>query len=60
MAASKEVIVTDVSMPFWSMVVFMIKWSFASIPALVIMAMVWAIVGVFTAGAVGAAGFAGS
>lgn len=56
MAVSKEVIVTDVSMPFWSMVVFMIKWSLASIPALMIMAFVWAMVGVFTAGAVGFAG----
>jgi hypothetical protein len=32
-----EVIVTDVRMPFWSMVAFMIKWAFASIPAFIIL-----------------------
>ena len=31
-----RVIVTDVSMPFASMVSFMVKWAFASIPALLI------------------------
>lgn len=34
-----EVIVKDVQMPFWSMVVFLIKLAFASIPAIVV---VWA------------------
>jgi hypothetical protein len=42
-----EVIVTDIRMPFWSMVTFMIKWSIASIPAViglvVIAAFVWGI-----------------
>ena len=28
--------VTDIRMPFWSMVVFMVKWVFASIPAMII------------------------
>lgn len=32
-----EVIVTDIKMPFWSMVVFMVKWTIASIPALLIL-----------------------
>ncbi len=32
-----EVVVTDVRMPFISMVSFMIKWAFAAIPALVIL-----------------------
>jgi hypothetical protein len=29
--------VTDISMSFWSMVVFMVKWAIASIPALIIL-----------------------
>lgn len=33
----QKVIVTDIQMPFWSMVIFMIKWSIASIPALIIL-----------------------
>ena len=35
-----RVVVTDVHMPFGSMVVFMVKWSLASIPALFILGMV--------------------
>jgi hypothetical protein len=31
------VIVTNIKMPFWSMVVFMIKWAIASIPAIIIL-----------------------
>ena len=38
-----EVVVTNVKMPFWSMVTFMIKWSFAAIPAAIILAVIWAI-----------------
>ena len=33
----QKVIVTDISMPFGSMVSFMVKWSIASIPALIIL-----------------------
>ena len=31
-----EVVVTDIKMPFWSMVVLMVKWAIAAIPALII------------------------
>jgi hypothetical protein len=34
----REVIVVDIKMHFWSMVVFMVKWAIASIPALIILA----------------------
>jgi hypothetical protein len=34
---TQAVVVTDVHMPFWSMVVFMVKWAFAAIPALIIL-----------------------
>ena len=33
----QEVVVVDVSVPFLSMVVFMVKWAVASIPALLIL-----------------------
>lgn len=41
--------VTDINMPFMSMVVFMIKWAIASIPAMIILG----IAGAITAGIFG-------
>lgn len=32
--------VVDIKMPFWSMVVFMVKWAIASIPAFIILAFI--------------------
>ncbi|TAK14864.1 MAG: hypothetical protein EPO35_08880 [Acidobacteria bacterium] len=40
----QRVVVTDFDMPFGSMVMLMVKWAFASIPALLIIAMVWALI----------------
>lgn len=40
----KEVIVTDIKMPFWSMVFFMVKWSIAAIPAIIILVVIGAMV----------------
>ena len=37
---SAHVVVTDIRMPFWSMVVFMIKWAVAAIPAFIILAVI--------------------
>ena len=37
-----EVVVTDIQMPFWSMVWFMVKWSLASIPAVIILFVLFA------------------
>lgn len=34
---NQKVIITDINMPFLSMVSFMIKWSIASIPAFIIL-----------------------
>jgi len=36
---AEKIVVTDIRMPFWSMVLFMVKWVFASIPALVILSL---------------------
>jgi hypothetical protein len=35
---TSHVVVTDIRMPFLSMVVFMIKWAIAAIPAFIILA----------------------
>lgn len=53
MDETKGVTVTDIQMPFGSMVIFMIKWAIASIPAAIILfliASVFAVVfgGVFS------------
>ena len=39
-----QVTVVDVRMPFLSMVVFMVKWAIASIPAIIILAVLGSIV----------------
>jgi hypothetical protein len=41
-----EVAVTDIKIPFWSMVVLMVKWAFAGMPA-VILGVAGAIMGHF-------------
>jgi hypothetical protein len=38
METTSHVIVTDIRMPFLSMVIFMIKWAIAAIPAFIILA----------------------
>jgi len=51
--AASKVVVTDVKMPFASMVVFMIKWSLAAIPALIILLVLAAIVSAVLGGVLG-------
>ncbi|RKT37994.1 hypothetical protein [Thiocapsa rosea] len=47
---SNRVTVVDIQMPFWSMVVFMVKAAIASIPAIIILSILFAIVmAIFTA-----------
>ena len=36
--------IVDIKMPFWSMVVFMVKAAIASIPAFIILAIIFALV----------------
>jgi hypothetical protein len=40
----KRVVVTDIRMPFLSMMIFMIKWVIASIPAFIILSILGGIV----------------
>jgi len=42
-----EVTVVDIKMPFWSMVIFMVKLSIAAIPALLILGVLGAILAGF-------------
>ena len=39
-----EVVVTNIRMPFSSMVIFMVKWAIATIPALIILSIVGSLV----------------
>ena len=39
----REVVVTDIKIPFWSMVVLMVKWAIAAIPALIILLLLLAV-----------------
>ena len=41
---AQKVVVTDIRMPFWSMVMFMVKLVLASIPALIIFSMIISLV----------------
>lgn len=50
---SNSVVVTDIQMPFWSIVAFMVKWAFASIPAIIIIVLVSILIGALTGGVAG-------
>lgn len=49
-SAARPVVVVDIKMGFWSMVIFMVKWAFASIPALIIIFLIGTAVLSFFAG----------
>lgn len=34
---TQEIVVTDIRIPFWSMVVLLVKWALAAIPAMIIL-----------------------
>ena len=53
----QEIIVTDIKMPFMSMVVFMIKWAIASIPAFIILSLLFGLLTMLFGGFMG--GFMG-
>lgn len=40
----REVVVTDIKIPFWSMVILMVKWAIAAIPAVIILMILAALV----------------
>lgn len=46
----QNVVVTDIQMPFMSMVIFMVKWVIAAIPAMLILTLLGAILTVLFGG----------
>jgi len=40
----RETVVTDIKIPFWSMVVLLVKWALASIPAVIILIIIGTVV----------------
>jgi hypothetical protein len=42
----REVVVTDIKIPFWSMVVLMVKWAIAAVPAVIILILLFSLIGV--------------
>lgn len=51
--SSNHVSIVDIKMPFWSMVVFMVKAAIAAIPAMFILAIIFTILSVIFGGVVG-------
>ena len=46
----EAVVITDIKMPFGSMIVFMVKWALAAIPALILLFIIYSILfGIFGA-----------
>jgi hypothetical protein len=43
-AAPHRVSIADVEIPFWRMVAIIIKWAFASIPAVIIISIIFSII----------------
>ncbi|HWP16550.1 MAG TPA: hypothetical protein VNM46_13065 [Xanthobacteraceae bacterium] len=44
-AAPHRIAIVDIDIPFWRMVAIIIKWAFASIPAVIIISIIFAIIG---------------
>ena len=53
MESRQEVIVTDIKMPFMSMVVFMTKWAIAAIPAFILLSVLFGVVTMIFGGLMG-------
>jgi len=43
-AAPHRVAIADIDIPFWRMVAIIIKWAFASIPAVIIISIIFAVI----------------
>lgn len=53
METRQEMIVTDIRMPFASMVIFMIKWAIAAIPAFIILSLLFMLFSMLFGGMLG-------
>ena len=48
--APHRVAIADVDIPFWRMVAIIIKWTFAAIPAMIILSIIFGIIGAILGG----------
>ena len=48
--APHRVSIADIDIPFWRMVAIIIKWAFASIPAVIIISIIFGIIGAILGG----------
>ena len=51
-AAPHRVAIADVQIPFWRMVAIIIKWTFAAIPAMIILSIIFGIIGAIIGGGI--------
>lgn len=51
-AAPHRVAIADIQIPFWRMVAIIIKWTLASIPAIIIVSLIFAIIGAVVGGGI--------
>jgi len=49
-AAPHRVTIADIEIPFWRMVAIIIKWTLASIPAVIIISIIFGIIGAVVGG----------
>ena len=56
-AAPHRIAIVDIDIPFWRMVAIIIKWAFASIPAVIIISIIFAIIGALLGAVVAMLGF---
>ena len=49
-AAPHRVAIADIDIPFWRMVAIMIKWTFAAIPAAIIISVIFGIIAAVVGG----------
>lgn len=47
---TKDVVVIDIRIPFWSMVTLLVKWALASIPAIIILFVIGALLSLLFGG----------
>lgn len=53
---TQEIVVTDIRIPFWSMVVLLVKWALAAIPAMIILLVIGMILSMIVAAFFGGMG----
>jgi hypothetical protein len=53
---TQEIVVTDIRIPFWSMVVLLVKWALAAIPAMIILLVIGTILSMIAAAFFGGMG----